>query len=71
MSDEQALCVRCETRDCGAVNSRKCLEVRNIKLDEEVSKLQTACFFFASVIKSGEPWSSTCEDMMKKVRDDK
>jgi len=66
MSD--AICVRCETRDCGTTNSVTCLARQNIQLNEEVSELETAVFFFASVIKSGEEWSDKCEAMMNKIK---
>jgi hypothetical protein len=31
--------------------------------------LREAVMFFASVIKSGEPWTSTCEEMLQKLRE--
>ena len=52
-------CVDCNTDDAERAEALK----------EALGKAWRLVGFFASVIKSGEPWSKACEDEMKKARE--
>lgn len=57
------LAIAQQTRDAAQAQSNKDLFAKR-EAEEQVKKLRHALAFARSVIKSGEPWTQTCEEII-------
>jgi hypothetical protein len=59
------------TNEAAALEFWKAVEVlfstKPASTDADLSKIETAIAFFQSCIKSGEPWTDTCEEMKRQA----